>query len=115
MASYANISADQGADFQSSLELEDSNGDPVNLTNYTVYGQIRRTYKSATATNFTVTILNAQNGILMIELSSAETAAMKSGRYVYDVYATDESLGKTIKLLGGIFELIPSVTKNNEF
>lgn len=113
MASYANISADQGADFQTSLELENINGDRVNLTNYTVYGQIRRTYKSSTAENFTVTITDALAGAITIELTSTQTAAMKSGRYVYDVYADDEVAGKTIKLLEGIFELIPSVTKNS--
>lgn len=112
MTSYANISADQGADFQTSLELEDSNGDRVDLTNYSVYGQIRRTYKSPTAENFSITITDAPNGFIRIELSATQTAAMKSGRYVYDVYATDESLDKTIKLLEGIFEIVPSVTKD---
>lgn len=113
MASYANISADQGADFQTSLELEDGNGDRVDLTDYVIYGQIRRTYKSPTAENFAITIADAPNGIIRIELSATQTAAMKSGRYVYDVYATDESLDKTVKLLEGIFEIIPSVTRDN--
>lgn len=112
MASYANISADQGADFQTSLELEDSNGDRVDLTNYSVYGQIRRTYKSSVAENFQITISSAVDGIIRIELSASQTAGMKSGRYVYDVYATDDTLDKTIKLLEGIFEIVPSVTKD---
>lgn len=114
MASYSNISADQGADFQTSLELEDSNGDRVDLSDYVVYGQIRRTYKSATAEDFQVTIVDAANGAILIELSSTQTAGMKSGRYVYDVYATDESINKTLKLLEGIFELVPSVTQISE-
>ena len=112
MASYANISADQGADFQTSLELEDSNSDRLDLSEYSIYGQIRRTYKSATAENFQITISDALNGVILIELTSAQTAAMKSGRYIYDIYATDETLNKTVKLLEGIFEIIPSVTKD---
>jgi len=112
MASYANISADQGADFQSSLELEDTNGDRLDLSSYSIYGQIRRTYKSSTAENFNVTITDAANGVISIELTAAQTAGMKSGRYVYDVYAVDGVSEKTVKLLEGIFELIPSVTKD---
>mgnify|MGYP001112647252 CR=1 FL=1 len=112
MASYANISADQGADFQTSLELEDGNGDRVDLTDYSIYGQIRRTYKSSVAEDFQITIADALNGVIRIELNSTQTSGMKSGRYVYDVYAVDSSLSKTVKLLEGIFELIPSVTKD---
>jgi len=112
MASYANMSADQGADYQTSLELEDGNGDRVDLTDYSVYGQIRRTYKSSVAEDFQITIADAINGVIRIELSASQTAGMKSGRYVYDVYATNELLNKTIKLIEGIFEIIPSVTKD---
>jgi hypothetical protein len=111
MASYANISADQGADFQTILELADVNSDPLDLTNYNVYGQIRRTYKSTSFIDFTIIKSNALGGEIRIELTAAQTTLMKSGRYVYDIYAFDDSLDKTIKLLEGIFEIIPSVTK----
>lgn len=114
MASYANISADQGADFETLLELEDNNGDRLDLSNYSIYGQIRRTYKSAVAENFQITITDAVNGVIIIELNSTQTSSMKSGRYVYDIYATNEALNKTVKLLEGIFELIPSVTQTLE-
>jgi len=111
MASYANISADQGATFQTLLEVEDSYGDPLDLSNFELYGQIRRTYKSDVAQNFTITSAEPTSGALYIELSDTQTSAMKSGRYVYDVYGTDTTTNKTIKLLEGIFEIIPSVTK----
>lgn len=111
MASYANISADQGATFQTTLEVEDFQGDPLDLTNYHLYGQIRRTYKSDVAENFVITVSDPISGIIVIELTNEQTAKMKSGRYVYDVYGTDNNLQKTIKLLEGIFELVPSVTK----
>jgi hypothetical protein len=111
MAAYANISADQGATFQTSLEVEDTKGDPLDLTNFTLYGQIRRTYKSDVAENFVITKPDPEGGVIQIELTDTQTSAMKSGRYVYDVYGIDGDLNKTIKLLEGIFELIPSVTK----
>jgi hypothetical protein len=114
MASYANVSADQGADFQTILELEDVNGDPLDLTEYNLYGQIRRTYKSANAVDFTIVKSNALGGIIRVELAPEQTANMKSGRYVYDIYAFYGEPDKKIKLLEGIFEIIPSATKITE-
>lgn len=111
MASYANISADQGASFYTTLEVENMKGDPLDLSNYQLYGQIRRTYKSDVAENFIITVTDPTSGIIAIELTDEQTSGMKSGRYVYDVYGVDGNLEKTIKLLEGIFELIPSVTK----
>ena len=113
MASYANISADQGADFQVSVEIEDSNGDLLNLTNYVVYGQVRRTYKSTNHVDFNITIAaNKALGSISIQLTDEQTKNMKAGRYVYDVYATNTTTEQTIKVLEGILEIIPSVTKD---
>lgn len=113
MASYANISADQGANFQVNVDLEDANSDPLNLTHFTMSGQIRRTYKSENFVNFSVSIVgNANNGAIVIELTASQTSNMKAGRYVYDVYATHTESNDVIKVLEGIFEIIPSVTKS---
>jgi hypothetical protein len=111
MASYANISADQGASFQTILELEDSLGDPIDVTDYNIYGEIRRTYKSLSSTSFIIIKLSSA-GVIKIELDHTQTVAMKPGRYVYDIYAMNTEVSNSrIKLLEGIFELIPSVTK----
>lgn len=113
MASYANLSADQGADFQVSVEIEDSNGDLLNLTGYTVSGQIRRTYKSTNYVSFNISqSANPALGSISIQLTDEQTKNMKAGRYVYDVYAINTIAEKTIKVLEGIIEIIPSVTKN---
>lgn len=113
MASYANISADQGADFQISIGIEDANGDPLDLTDYELFGQVRKSYKSESYVEFTITTAGTPSlGVLFIELTDEQTATMKAGRYVYDVYALDNISGSKIKLLEGILELIPSVTKN---
>ena len=113
MASYANISADQGADFQVSVNVEDANGDALDLTDYSLYGQVRRTYKSETAVDFNIsTSGNPVNGTIYLELTAQQTSSMKSGRYVYDIYAVNESNNTTVKILEGVLELIPSVTKD---
>lgn len=113
MASYANISADQGADFQISIDIEDANGDPLNLETYDLYGQVRRTYKSESAVDFAVsTVGDPALGSITIELTSTQTSAMKAGRYVYDVYANNRVTNQAVKVVEGVLELIPSVTRN---
>ena len=48
MAVYSNIVVDQGADYSAGIDVTDSDGDALNLTGYTVAGQIRKTYSSST-------------------------------------------------------------------
>jgi hypothetical protein len=113
MASYANISADQGADFQVSVDIEDANGDPLNLSDYELYGQVRRTYKSENYVDFNITeAANPALGSISIKLSAAQTSTMKAGRYVYDVYAVNAGISQTIKVMEGMLEIVPSVTKD---
>lgn len=113
MASYANITADQGADLQIPVTIEDANGDPLDLSNYDLYGQVRRTYKSDNAVDFTVNkAADATTGEISVQLSAAQTGAMKSGRYVYDVYAKNTGTNQVIKVIEGMLELVPAVTKS---
>lgn len=112
MASYANLIVDQGADFETVITLEDERFDPINLTSYVVTGQIRRTYKSATAVDFVINIQNAMGGVIEIKLPNERSAAMKFGRYVYDIYAHNESNGKNYKVVEGMLEIVPSVTRS---
>tara|TARA_R110000803_G_scaffold151947_1_gene217026 strand:+ start:459 stop:791 length:333 start_codon:yes stop_codon:yes gene_type:complete len=109
MAVYSNITIDQGTDFTSAVDVTDADGDAVNLGGYTAAGQIRKTYSSSTAVNFTATVSNAASGIITIALSAAQTGAMKAGRYVYDV-EIDQSGTKT-RVLEGQVEITPGVTQ----
>jgi len=113
MATYANIYIDQGADFRSIVVIEDENTDPLDLTNLTIYGQIRRTYLSDTAYGFTVTKPSPEDGEVELVLSADTTEEMHRGRYVYDVFADDVGNGTTFKVLQGIAEVIPRVTRSS--
>jgi len=81
------------------------------LSTYELSGQIRRTYKSASAVDFDLDIVNPLEGTISISLSGAASATMRSGRYVYDIYATDSAMNKTHKVLEGILEVVPGVTR----
>lgn len=111
MAVYSNIVVDQGADYSASIDVTDSDGDNIDLSGYTAAGQIRKTYSSSTAVDFTVAIASpASAGVLNISLSNTQTNAMKAGRYVYDVEITNSGGVKT-RVLEGQVEITPGVTQ----
>lgn len=111
MAVYSNIVVDQGADYSASIDVTDSDGDNIDLSGYTAAGQIRKTYSSSTAVDFTVAVASpASAGILNISLSNTQTNAMKAGRYVYDIEITNSGGAKT-RVLEGQVEITPGVTQ----
>ena len=111
MAVYSNIVVDQGADYSASIDVTDSDGDNIDLSGYTAAGQIRKTYSSSTAVDFTVAVASpASAGVLNISLSNTQTNAMKAGRYVYDVEITNSGGVKT-RVLEGQVEITPGVTQ----
>ena len=74
MAVYSNIVIDQGADYSASIDVTDADGDAVDLTGHTGKGQIRKTYSSSTAVDFTVNVKSpATNGELNISLNICQT------------------------------------------
>jgi len=110
MAVYSNIVVDQGADYSAAIDVTDNDGDNLDLTGYTGAGQIRKTYSSSTAVDFTVSVATpATSGILNISLTNAQTNAMKAGRYVYDIEITSTAGIKT-RVLEGQLEITPGVT-----
>ena len=110
MAVYSNLTVDQGTDFTMSVNVTDTDGDALNLTGFTVAGQVRRSYFSTTAVNFTCAVSNATSGIITVSLSGTQSDAMKAGRYVYDVEITNAGGTKT-RVLEGQLEIMPAVTK----
>ncbi|OUU52336.1 MAG: hypothetical protein CBC25_03335 [Pelagibacteraceae bacterium TMED65] len=110
MAVYSNLTVDQGTDFTASVDVTDTDGDALNLTGFTVAGQVRRSYYSSSATNLTCAVSNATSGIITVSLSATQSDAMKPGRYVYDVEITNSGGTKT-RVLEGQLEIMPGVTK----
>lgn len=111
MAVYANIPIDQGSDFSSDVTVEGSDGIVFNLTGYTARGQIRKSYASTTKVPFVTSINTPSNGKITISLSSATTAAMKPGRYVYDIEIVHTGTHKVTRVVEGQVEVNPRVTR----
>lgn len=109
MAQIQNIYIDQGTTFSLSLAVNDQSGDLKDLTGYTVAAQMRRSYYTTTATNFTAAVSLPEDGEVTISLTAVQTSAIKAGRYVYDIEITGD--GETLRVLEGIVVINPEVTK----
>ena len=110
MAGFAEITIEQGADYSSTITVNDSTGTPQNLTSYTAASQIRKSYYSTTATSFTVSVTDAAAGQITTAMSAATTANLTPGRYVYDVVMTSPANTKT-RIVEGIATVLASVTR----
>ena len=112
MATISNIYIDAGADYTTTVTVSDSSGAALDLTGYTAAAQIRKTYESSAATvAFTVAFVSPRTtGQIEISLTGAQTGAIDSGRYVYDVLITSGASAKT-RVVEGIATINPRVTQ----
>ena len=110
-AGYQELFVEQGTDYITTITLDDINGDPFNLVGYTAKSQIKKSYYSANTTaEFTVSFTDSENGIISISLSSANTANISAGRYLYDVVIKDDENNIKTRVLEGIVNILPQVT-----
>ena len=110
MAGFVELTIEQGANYSTTVTVNDSNGSPTNLTNYTAAAQLRKSYYSTTATEFTVAVTNAAAGQITMSITSANTANLTPGRYVYDLLITSPTSVKS-RVIEGIATILPSVTR----
>ena len=88
----SNLVINSGATFQQQFNLEGSTANAAtNLVGYSIAAQMRKHAGSTGVTTFSASITDAAAGTIKVGLSSVTTAALKSGRYVYDVLLTDPS------------------------
>jgi hypothetical protein len=110
VAGFVELTLEQGANFNTVLDLKDSAGGILNLSGYSVAAQMRKSYYSNTATNFTMTISDAAAGQITMAMNAANTSNVTPGRYVYDILLTSGSGVKT-RIIEGIVTVMPSVTR----
>lgn len=109
MATRADLSIDQGTDYEVTLTLTDENGDILDLSNSNTAAQIRKSYTSLTYTEFD-TSTNATTGEISLTLTADQTADLEPGRYVYDVELTDAS-NSISRIVEGVVTIAPQVTR----
>jgi|TARA_Y100000033_G_scaffold11971_1_gene11131 hypothetical protein len=106
----SNITIEQGFDFDTSFQLEDTRtNSPLVLTGVETEGMLRKSYSSSSSVSFASTVADDSNGIISISLTSTQTAALKPGRYVYDIKITNA--GKEYKAVEGSALVRAGVTR----
>lgn len=122
-AAKLDIVVEQGATFLRTVTIKDSAGVEIDITGWTLRGQIRESQSAAAAlATFTCALLNqtTDTGKATFQLSAATTAAMqqasyakptlKSSFYLYDL-EVEKPGGEVIRLLQGAVTFVPEITK----
>jgi hypothetical protein len=111
MASFLELSCDQGTDFTVNLDLTNDDGSTINVTNYTFSSSIRKSYYSSNVTaNLTVTVANAASGNVVLSMNAATTANIRAGRYLYDIKMVRADSTKS-RVVEGIITVFPQITQ----
>ncbi len=112
MAAYSELTLEQYATFTTTVNVQDIQGDALNLTNYTAASQLRKSYYSSNSVSFNVFVSNAGTGELTMVLDSANTANLTPGRYVYDLTITSPAPNSIkTRVVEGIVNVLPGVTR----
>ena len=110
MAAFSELLIEQGATFSSTVNVEDSTGASINLYGYSAASQMRKSYYATSNTAFLATITGNANGEITLSMTSANTATLTPGRYVYDLLITAPDTTKT-RVVEGIVIVSPGVTQ----
>lgn len=110
MAAFSEIVIEQGATFNTTINVEDTLGNAINLYAYTANSQMRKSYYSSTGYIITSNVTGTANGEITLSMPAANTAALSPGRYVYDVKITSPTEVVT-RVIEGIVTVLPSVTR----
>jgi len=97
-----NITIDSGTDYEQEYDMFEVGGKSVDLTNHTARAQIRKHRGSLTSTSFVVGFPDRSKGKVKLTIPSYVTAALKPGRYIYDILFTKPGGTKEIVLEGTV-------------
>lgn len=110
MAAYSELTLEQYATFSTTVNVQDIQGDALNLANYSTAAQLRKSCYSSNAVSFNVFVSNISTGEITMIMDSANTANISPGRYVYDLTITSPS-NVTTRVVEGIVNVLPGVTR----
>lgn len=110
MAAFTELLIEQGASFSTTVNVEDSAGNPINLNGYTTASQMRKSYYASSNTTITSTITGEAEGEITLAMTAADTANLTPGRSVFDLLITSP-LGIKTRVVEGIIIITPGVTQ----
>lgn len=109
----------QGSTLSFVCTLTNDDSSPVNLTNCTLRGQIRKNASSALTVAFSFTVTNAAQGQFTFGLTDTQTAALAADMITEDAYASlydydielVDSSNNVIPLMYGKAKVFREITK----
>lgn len=110
MAAYTELLIEQGANFSTTVNVEDTTGAAINLASYTASSQMRKSYYSTSYNTITSNVTGAANGEITLSMTAANTANLTPGRYVFDLLITAPTTVKT-RVIEGVIVVTPGVTQ----
>jgi len=110
VATVTNLYVDQGAFYRTYVTVANTDGTPLDLTGFTAASQMRKSYQSSTAYNFTTSISNPSQGRVRVELSSEQSRVIPAGKYLYDIEVRSPT-GERTRVVEGIVLINPEITK----
>lgn len=97
----------RGDDFSRVIQFR-QNDTPLNISAWTLNGQLRMKPDAVTKTTLALTTVDATQGTVRITLTKTQTAALK-GVYVWDIERTVSGVKDTP--VGGLIKVAPDVTR----
>ena len=110
MATLSNLYVDQGSTYSSIITVTSSTGSALDLTNYSVASQMRKSHKSSTYHSFTASVYDATNGKIRLQLTDEQSGAIPEGRWLFDV-EIESPAGVRTRVLEGVVTVTPEITR----
>lgn len=110
MATINNLFVDAGSTYSNIITITAANGQPLNLTGYSVASQMRKSYQSSVFYAFNCAVYDASAGKIRLQLTDEQSTLIPSGRWIYDVEVTSSS-GVTTRVVEGIVTVTPQITQ----
>jgi hypothetical protein len=110
-AGYTELFMEQAASFSTTITVSDIYGEVFNLSGYTAHSQMKKSYYSTSPTANFVCTIDAQLGTITLALSINTTINISPGRYVYDVILRKNDDASITRILEGIVNVSPAVTR----
>lgn len=110
MAQTSNLFIDQGSDYSSTITVASGSGAPLNLQNFTVRSQMRKSYGASLAYTFNTEVYDAPTGRIRLTLTATQSEEIPAGRYLYDVEITSPG-GAKKRVVEGIVTVTPQITQ----
>ena len=115
MAELTELNIGQGETFKMLITIANDSGSlPLDITDYTIYGQVRENYTTdEIAVSFIVEkLLPYQSGSFFVSIPSEDTMNLTQRKYVYDLNISSGSVSPiNRRILEGLFTVRPAATR----